>query len=405
MDYTDYLFLIFAFITLYFDVFFMLVYLRNKETMLMKPPGNMTPPVTIVIPAYNEEENIASTIRKVKAFDYPKDLLEIIVIDDGSKDRTPENAKKEGVQVVTKKNEGKAAALNYGIEIAKGDIVGCVDADSYPQEDALLSMVQYFADEKVAAVTSSVLVRNPRNYLERLQEMEYMLIAWGRKLLDYVQSVYVTPGPLSLYRKTALKEAGGFDREILTEDIEIAWKLHSKGYNVRMDLNARVYTNAPRSFRKWWNQRLRWDIGGIQTVKKHEYAFMRRRYGIFGLFIVPFFLVSMLISLFGLMLFVYIMGMRVMDLSTFFYYAWKAGINPLSYYSLNMLPNVFTVLGIMGFVFSLVYLVTGLHAMGKNIQGKTFLDLVVYLVPYLFLFPILLVHSFWRLAAYRKQRW
>ncbi|MFZ2455613.1 MAG: glycosyltransferase family 2 protein [Candidatus Altiarchaeia archaeon] len=405
MDYTDYLFLIFAFITLYFDVLFMLIYLRNRETMLLKPAGSNVPSVTIIIPAYNEEDNIASTIRKVKAFDYPKDLLEIIVIDDGSKDGTAENAKKEGARVVTKENEGKAAALNYGTGLAKGDIVGCVDADSYPQEDALLSMVQYFEDERVAAVTSSVLVRNPVNYLERLQEMEYMLIAWGRKLLDYVQSVYVTPGPLSLYRKDALNVVGGFDRKILTEDIEIAWKLHSKGYNVRMDLNARVYTNAPRSFKKWWNQRLRWDIGGIQTVKKHQYAFLKRGYGIFGLFIVPFFLVSMLISLFGLMLFAYIMGMRIADLLTFFYYASKAGINPLSYYSLNMLPNVFTVLGIMGFVFSLVYLITGLQAMGKSIKGKTFFDLLVYLIPYLFLFPILLVHSFWRLAAYRKQRW
>ena len=405
MDLTDDLFLFFAYVTLYFIVFFMLIYLRNRGEMFKNPVSETLPSVTIIVPAYNEEDNIGATVREIKEFSYPKDLLEIVVIDDGSKDNTADAAKKEGVTVITKENAGKAAALNYGIGLARGEIVGCVDADSYPEEGALMQMVQYFGDEKVAAVTSSVLVRNPRSYLERLQEMEYMLIAWGRKLLDYVESVYVTPGPLSLYRKDVLKKVGGFDESVLTEDIEIAWRLQGAGYKVRMALNARVYTNAPRSFAKWWNQRLRWDIGGIQTVKMHNYALFRRAYGVFGLFIVPFFSVSILISLVGLGLFAYLITTRLTDYALFSYYSLRAGINPLEHYSLTMLPNVFTVLGLLGLAFSVIYLVTGLRAMGKEIKIKTVFDMAGYLLPYLFLFPIILVHSFWRLAAYRKQRW
>jgi len=406
MDFTDEVFLFFAYVTLYFLVLFMLIYLRNRDDMFRKHPEGRLPSVTIIIPAYNEEANIAATIRKVKEFDYPKESLEIIVIDDGSKDRTAEAAMKEAVTVITKENGGKAAALNHGIGLAKGEIVGCVDADSYPEADALRNMVHYFEeDEKTAAVTSSVLVRDPKTYLERLQDMEYVLIAWGRKLLDYIQSVYVTPGPLSLYRTEALKRVGGFDESVLTEDIEVAWRLHRAGYNVRMALSARVYTNAPRSFRKWWNQRLRWDIGGIQTAGRYRHALFRRAYGVFGMFIVPFFSVSIIVSLVGLGLFAYLLVTRVSDFAVFSYYSLNAGINPLEHYSLSFLPNVFTVMGFLGLGFSVIYLVAGLRAMGKEIRPRTVLDMALYLLPYLFLFPIILVHSIWRLAAYKKQRW
>jgi biofilm PGA synthesis N-glycosyltransferase PgaC len=248
-------------------------------------------------------------------------------------------------------------------------------------------------------------VKDAKNYLERLQEMEYLLIAWGRKLLDYVGSVYVTPGPLSLYRKDALEKIGGFDEKILTEDIEVAWRLHRAKYTVKMALGARVYTKAPKTWKKWWNQRLRWDIGGLQTIGKHKETLFRRGYGIFGLFIVPFFSVSIVLSMMGLGLFVYLFTTRAADYAAFSYYAWKAGINPLEYYSISFIPNVFTVLGILGFGLSWIYLIIGLRTMGKKITPQTIVDMFMYLVPYLFLFPILLVHSFWRIAAYRKQKW
>jgi len=406
MYFIDYMFLGFAFITLYLIVLFMILFIKNRERMFDKVPVSRLPSVSIIIPAYNEEEHIAETIRSVKRLSYPRERFEILVIDDGSTDGTAEKAKKEGVSVITKERGGKASALNLGIEKAKGQIIGCVDADSYPEEDALLKMVAYFDDPRVAAVTSSILVRNPKNLLQRLQEMEYILIAWGRKLLDYLHSVYVTPGPLSLYRRDVLKKIGGFDERVLTEDIEIAWRLQRRGYKIRMALPARVYTNVPESFRKWWNQRIRWDIGGIQTVNIYKYAFFRKRYGIFGMFIVPHFSISMFISLLGLGLFLYLISMRLFNFLEFCYYAYLAGIDPLRYYPLTLLPNVFTVLGLMVLLFSLIYLMVGLKTMKKGFLNiKTLFEMLIYLSVYLFLFPILLVQSFWRLTVYRKQKW
>lgn len=401
----DYVFLGFAFISLYLVALFMVLFFENRGRLFGGESARSFPSVSLIIPAYNEEEHISETIRAVKALSYPGGL-EVVVIDDGSLDNTAERAEAEGVRVVRQDNAGKAAALNRGISEVKGEIVGCVDADSYPAEDVLLKMIPFFDDHMVAAVTSSVLVRDAISFLQKLQELEYLLIAWNRKLLDYLNSVYVTPGPLSLYRKSVLEELGGFDERVLTEDIEIAWRLQKSRYRIRMALAAKVYTTVPSSFRSWWRQRLRWDIGGIQTASAYRNAFLRRRYGVFGLFIVPYFSVSIFLSLIGLALFLYILTLRFSSFMEFWYYAKIAGINPSAYFSVNLQPNVFTVFGFLVFFMSLLYLVLGLKAMDKPIRSLSSLfEMLVYLSIYLFLFPILLIHSFWRLLVYRKQKW
>ncbi len=406
MYFIDYMFLGFAFISLYVVALFIILFVKNKTCMFKdaEVPEDL-PTVSLIIPAYNEEDNIKATLDAIKQLRYPPELLEIIVVDDGSADRTVSIAKDAGVRVITQANAGKAAALNNALRYAKGEIVGCVDADSYPERDALLCMVPYFKDNSFGAVTSSIFVRNAKNFLEKLQEMEYILIAWNRKLLDYLNSVYVTPGPLSLYRKDLIVELGGFDETILTEDIEIGWRLQKAGYKIGMALGAKVYTKVPSSLRIWWNQRLRWDIGGIQTVFAYRACF-RRSYGIFGMFIIPYFSFSMILSLFGLALFIYLVILRITTIMDFWHYAVIAGINPLRSLSVNLLPNVFTVLGLLIFFVSLLYLIVGLTSMDKKILNfRTFFDMVMYLSVYLFMFPILLVQSFWRLAVYKKQKW
>lgn len=401
----DYVFLGFAFISLYLVALFMILFFENRGRLFGGDSAQSFPSVSLIIPAYNEEEHIAETINAVKNLSYPG-RVEVIVVDDGSLDNTAERAEAQGVRVIRQDNSGKAAALNRGIAEAKGDVVGCVDADSYPAEDALLKMISFFDDPMVAAVTSSVLVKDARSFLQRLQELEYLLIAWNRKLLDYLNSVYVTPGPLSMYRRGVLEELGGFDERVLTEDIEIAWRLQKAHYRIRMALSAKVYTTVPSSFRSWWRQRLRWDIGGIQTASTYKDVFLRKRYGVFGLFIVPYFSVSILLSLVGLALFLYILTLRFSSFMEFWYYARIVGINPSAYFSMNLQPTVFTVFGFLVFFMSLLYLVLGLKAMDKPIRSLSSLfEMLIYLSIYLFLFPILLIHSFWRLLVYKKQRW
>jgi len=403
----DYLFLGFAFISLYLMALFMMLFIKNREMMFSEQPHpEVLPSISLIIPAYNEASHIVETIRAAKSLSYPSELFEIIVLDDGSSDGTAEAAAAEGVRVISQKNAGKSAALNVGVKAAQGEIVGCIDADSYPMSDALLKMVPYFDEKRVAAVTSSIFVKDPKNFLEKLQEMEYILIAWNRKLLDYLHSVYVTPGPLSLYRKQVLEKIGGFKGAVLTEDIEIAWRLQKEGYLIRMALPAKVFTRVPSSFKKWWSQRLRWDIGGIQTVNAYRQEFLSRRHGIFGMFVVPYFSLSIIISLLGLGLFIYLVVLRVSNFLDFWYYAQRAGVSVFEFFLIDLMPNVFTVMGVLVFVLSIVYLVVGLRSMKKSLLNvRTFFEMLVYLSVYLFLFPILLVQSFWRLMVYKKQKW
>ncbi len=403
---TDYLFLFFAIVTLYLTVIFIILFFKNWKRMFTREESLRLPSVSIIIPAYNEEEHILETINSLKKLSYPRNLIEIIVIDDGSTDKTAEIANLTGVTVLKKENAGKANALNLGIEKAKGEIIACVDADSYPESNALIRMIHHFNDPQVAAVTSTILVKDPKNFLQRLQTIEYILIAWGRKLLEYIHGVYVTPGPLSLYRRDVLLKVGGFAPNVLTEDIEIAWRLQKAGYKIKMELSAKVYTNVPNGFKDWWNQRLRWDIGGIQTINMYKSTFFSRNYGIFGLFILPFFSISILISIIGITLFGYLISGRLIEFLKFSYYAYLAGINPLFNYPFVLLPNIFTVFGLLIFLLSLVYVLIGLKTMDKNlINSRTLCEIPIYLSIYLFLFPILLIQSFWRLLVYKKQRW
>ncbi len=402
----DILFLVFAFITLYLTFLFLVIFLENRRDLFREVKGESLLSVSVIVPAYNEADNIRSTLDSVLGLSYPRKLLEVIVVDDGSTDNTAEIAREFDVKVIVKENGGKASALNVGIEHALGEIIACIDADASPDADSLRLMVPYFLDKDVAAVTSSIFVKNPRNILERLQEIEYVLIAWGRKLLDYLDSVYVTPGPLSLYRGDVIRGVGGFHKGVLTEDIEIAWRLQKEGYKIRMALPARVYTTVPDSFRIWWSQRLRWDIGGIQTIRMYKSAFLSKKYGVFGFFIVPFFSTSIFISLLGLGLFLYLLMVRALDFLVFSYHAYLAGIDPLKYYPIVLVPNVFTILGILIFAFSIIYVIIGLRSMNRNVlTPAAIFEILLYLSIYLFLFPILLVQSFWRLLVYREQKW
>jgi cellulose synthase/poly-beta-1,6-N-acetylglucosamine synthase-like glycosyltransferase len=151
-----------------------------------------------------------------------------------------------------------AEPTNIGIKAAKYDYICVTDDDSAPEPDALIKMIGFLQnDSKVAAVTCAVMARGSRTFMQKLQMIEYSIIAWNRKLLDFIDAVYVTPGPFALYKKSALLKVGLFDVNNLTQDIEIVWRLKSKGYSARMCLGARVYSETPDKFKKWWKQRVR----------------------------------------------------------------------------------------------------------------------------------------------------
>lgn len=299
------IYLAFMFISLYFLFFFSLIYLRNR-TKLFEHPQKIKKSISVIIPAYNKEECIEVTIRSLLSSDYP--IEKIFVVNDASTDKTREiveRLSKEFKKVVLlnrETNSGKASvSINYGLKHVKSELVAIVDGDSYADSTAIGKMVGHFSDEKVGVVTASILVKNRGKFIQNLQVMEYVIMAWTRKLLDFIGGVWATPGALSIYRKEALDKVGGFDEHNMTEDIEITWRLVKEGYRVRMCLAARTYTIVPTRIRDWIRQRIRWDIGGMQTVGKYKNCLFKN--GMLGNFILPFFVMSMFIGLLGISVF------------------------------------------------------------------------------------------------------
>lgn len=396
----DILYLMFAAIVLYFSFLFMLLFATNRKAFSSIPAMAKLPRVSILVPARNEADSIARTVRSLKALDYPKGRCEVIVIDDGSTDETAAIAKAAGASKVIRtdrcmkgKINGKAAALNAGLAAARGEIIACVDADSIPEKGALLKSVPFFSDESVGAVTSRIFVASDKKWLGKLQKIEYAMIAWSRKLFEFIDSIYVTPGPFSLYRKSLLVESGGFDEKNVTEDIEIAWRILDKGYKIKMS-PAVAHTDAPQSFRQWWKQRIRWNVGGIQTSMKYRGSMFRR--DTFGSFILPFFTLSYALSLLALSIFVYLIYLWALKNIQFMWSAYSVGLNPVRGIEPFFLPDMFTIFGLLIFVFSVAIVNYGMKEMGHPRTPATMLYMLVYLTLYITLFPFVLVHSFVR---------
>jgi cellulose synthase/poly-beta-1,6-N-acetylglucosamine synthase-like glycosyltransferase len=286
---------------LFTGIFFLFTFFENMGG-LRDRVAKKIPFVTILVPAYNEETTIKGTVFSLLNLDYPKDKIEIIVIDDGSKDKTLEIVKKfekRGVRVFTKENGGKASALNFGISKCRGELVGCLDADSFVQSDALKKMIGYFEDEGVMAVTPSIKIWKDRNLLQRIQRIEYLMGVFLRKAFSYLDSIHVTPGPFTIYKKEFFDKYGGYDVGNLTEDIEVALRIQRKGYRIENCMDANVYTVGPENLKSLQRQRNRWYVGFLENVFNYKDLF-GREHGNLGLLVLPgaFISVALSISLF-----------------------------------------------------------------------------------------------------------
>ena len=254
-------------------------------------PKDSVPPVSIIVPAYNEEKNAIRTIQSLLNQDYP--LLEIIFVDDGSTDNTYELVKdafqnENRVRVLTKKNGGKSTALNFGIDASSYDILVCIDADTQLKNNAVYQLVQPFRDPLVGAVAGNVKVGNQRNILTRWQSIEYITSQnFDRRAFDYLNCITVVPGALGAFRKKAIRAAGMFTTDTLAEDCDLTMRLHKMGYRISNCTSAISYTEAPESIKMFLKQRYRWSFGVMQCAWKHRDAFFNPRYGSFGMIALP----------------------------------------------------------------------------------------------------------------------
>lgn len=234
-----------------------------------------TPPVTILIPAYDEGENVRETVGHALALDYPE--FEVIAVNDGSADDTGEvleqlAAEHPRLRVVhLAKNQGKAMALQAGSLLAKHEILICIDGDALLDAHAAHWLVRHFVESPhVAAVTGNPRVRNRSTLLGRVQAGEFSSIVGTIKRAQRVFGrIFTVSGVITAFRRSAVHEVGYWSADALTEDIDITWKLQRAGWDVRFEPNALTWILMPETLGGLWKQRLRWAMGGAQVLLKN----------------------------------------------------------------------------------------------------------------------------------------
>jgi cellulose synthase/poly-beta-1,6-N-acetylglucosamine synthase-like glycosyltransferase len=399
MELLPIIYLAYMFVSIYFLAFFLLLYFNNKKTLFDYPETKKNYSVSFVIPAYNEGETIADTIEHIFSIDY-NNIIQVIVVNDCSTDNTievVEHLKKKYPSLILINNEenlGNAAkSKNVGLKYATGELIAFVDADSYPAKDSLKKMIGFFDNEKVGAVTCPILVRNAKNFLEKLQEIEYKVIAFTRKLLGYVDAIYVTPGPLAIYRKEAINEVGGFDGDNLTEDIEITWHLTANNWKREMSLFTEVSTTAPDKLKDWYKQRRRWTIGGIQCISKYKKEFFKK--GMLGMFVLPFFVVQFFLGILGLAVFLYVGTTKIISQFLMLTYSLPMDLPLLTVDSLFITPSFLDYLGIVLFVIGTIFTLFSLSMMkrGAMLKKQNIFDFLFFSVIYLSVYPFITISA------------
>jgi cellulose synthase/poly-beta-1,6-N-acetylglucosamine synthase-like glycosyltransferase/peptidoglycan/xylan/chitin deacetylase (PgdA/CDA1 family) len=252
---------------------------------------NQTALVSVLIPAFNEEKVIVSTVEGILASDYPN--LEVIVIDDGSKDHTAYIVKSHfmseaRVGVISVPNGGKANALNVGLKNAHGEVVVALDADTHFNSDTIRRLVRWFADPEVGAVAGNAKVGNRVNMITRWQGLEYIVAQnLERRALSAIGVLTVVPGAVGAWRHSVLTELGGFPADTLAEDQDLTIAIQTRGYRVRFDSKAIAWTEAPATTKGLAKQRFRWAYGTLQCLWKYRRITFNPRQGELGMVALP----------------------------------------------------------------------------------------------------------------------
>ena len=260
----------------------------NKKQPLPTIEVKFEPTVSILIPAFNEEKVIGRLLSRIANLTYPKDKLQVIVINDASSDQTGKIAdeyknKYPFMKILHRDRSngrrGKASAMNHGFSKCTGEIVLCFDADYYPQKDIVETLVKEFVDPKVGAVQGRVVVLNePQNIITRLVALErvggYRVDQEARDILGLIAQFGGTVGG---FRRSVLYSLQGWDASVLAEDTDLTFRVYLAGYKIRYGVEAECYEEAVDNWESYWRQRYRWAKGHMQCFFKHSWGVLRSK--------------------------------------------------------------------------------------------------------------------------------
>jgi cellulose synthase/poly-beta-1,6-N-acetylglucosamine synthase-like glycosyltransferase/peptidoglycan/xylan/chitin deacetylase (PgdA/CDA1 family)/spore germination protein YaaH len=286
------LFLWAIYLTLARSLFFGVLALAQKwRTRHARFDPSFHPPVSVVIAAYNEEKVIARTVESILCNGY--DDLELVVVDDGSKDATLEVLRRSfgdrpNVRILSQPNGGKSSALNNAIAHARHDILIALDADTIFRAGTIGKLVRHFADSSVGAVSGNARVGNRRSWITRFQSIEYIYgFNLDRRALDLLNAITVVPGAVGAWRKELILKLGGFGDDTLAEDTDLTLKIRRAGHLIRYEEEGVAFTEAPEDTRGLAKQRFRWAFGTLQAAWKHRDALFVPKYGSLGFVALP----------------------------------------------------------------------------------------------------------------------
>jgi len=286
--------LIFTLAAMFKIVFLLLTSLLHFVGLRRSKKKETNIPSSVIIPAYNEEKVIESSIRSVLNSDH-KDF-EVILVDDGSKDRTFEIAnsiKDPRLKVYRKNNGGKADTLNYGIKCARFEVIVTVDADTIFLRESLRLVTRHFEDSRISAVSGNVKLANRKsNLLTQIQALEYLMgFNLEKRMGDLLGCITIVPGAIGAFRKSMITQAGGLSTDTLAEDTDLTMSIQELGGKIIYDPLAISFTEAPSTMRAFLKQRFRWSFGILQAIWKHKSSILNIRKGSFGMIGLPYMII------------------------------------------------------------------------------------------------------------------
>lgn len=262
----------------YFVILFLAYLYVNEYTFLDE--NSFSPFVSIIVPAFNEAKILKQSLQSLLNLNYRN--YEIIIVNDGSTDNTKEIAEsfvgyRRGklnnikITLISKENGGKSTALNTGIKYSNAKFVLCMDGDSQLSFNSLKRAVRHFKDPRIGAVAGNVKVLNRKRFLTDLQALEYIEgLNMARSAQSFLRAVNIIPGPIGLFRKSAIIQAEFYSSDTFAEDADLTLKILARGWKIYYEPRAISYTEAPSSFQQLLKQRYRWTRGIIQSIRKHK---------------------------------------------------------------------------------------------------------------------------------------
>lgn len=396
------------FIALYFEVFFLITYFEHSPSTKTSRDRQIFkfPSVSIIVPVWNEESTVLKTIFSLLRLNYPKEKLSVIVVDDGSTDKTWSVIQRfknnKQVRLLKKENGGKHTALNYALEFVDSELVGCLDSDSFVHPEALRRMVPQFEDGEIMAVTPSIKVFEPRGFLGMIQKAEYLFGIFLRKVFCHLNALYVAPGPFSIFRRSVFRQIGNYRHAHNTEDMEMAMRMHRNNMKIGNTHDAYVYTVAPKSLVSLYKQRLRWVYGFIKNSIDYRDMFLRPQYGNLGMAVLP-------AAGFSIFSTVYLVGatlydwadmaiLKIKEISTI-----GLHLNQFNFDFFYVNTDVVSFIAVIGTLGTIVIIA----ASRKLAEEKTKfgLDSIVFMLFYALLCPIWITKALYNAAFAKKTNW